>query len=56
MWREDDFEDKGKRIKIVPKDVPNDESAGVDQRPAIESDGKVGRSDERAQESSHLAP
>lgn len=50
MWREDDFEDKGRPIKVVPK---KDKSGELINEPDLEREGKGERSDERAQESSH---
>ena len=48
MWREDDFEDKGKRIKPVARD----KAAELINDPDLKSEGKAERADERAQESS----
>jgi hypothetical protein len=47
MWREDDFEDKGKQIRVVPKDKATE--LINDPQP----EGKVERPDGRAQKSSH---
>lgn len=52
MWREDDFEDKGKRIKFVPRD----KGAELINGPDLEPEGKTEGSDERVQESSHSLP
>ncbi|MEK6408706.1 MAG: hypothetical protein AABN34_17425 [Acidobacteriota bacterium] len=45
MWREDDFEDKGKQIKGVPKDRGGE----LLNDPDLEPEGKA----ESAQELSH---
>jgi hypothetical protein len=47
MWREDDFEDKGKQIKVVPKDKATE----LINDP--EPEGKVEPSDGRAHALSH---
>jgi uncharacterized protein YjbJ (UPF0337 family) len=49
MWREDDFEDKGKQIKVVRKD----KAGKLINDPDHEPEGKAERFDERAQELSH---
>jgi hypothetical protein len=42
MWREDDFEDKGKRVKVGVNDRPTELADDSD----LNSEGKAERSDE----------
>ena len=49
MWREDDFEDKGRQIKGVLKD----KAGTLINDPDLEAEGKAERPDGRAQELSH---
>ena len=43
MWREDDFEDKGKRVKVATEDKVRELSNEPDRKP----EGKAERYDER---------
>jgi hypothetical protein len=49
MWREDDFEDKGRQVKAVPDDKQGELINARDLEPT----GKAERSDGRVQEASH---
>jgi uncharacterized protein YjbJ (UPF0337 family) len=49
MWREDDFEDKGRQVKAVPEDKRGELTNDSDREP----EGKAERSDGRGKESSH---
>jgi uncharacterized protein YjbJ (UPF0337 family) len=44
MWREDDFEDKGRQVKAVPEDKAGELTNDEDREP----EGKAERFDERA--------
>ena len=46
MWREDDFEDKGRQVKAVPEDKPGELTNDSDREP----EGKAERSDGRGKE------
>ena len=48
MWREDDFEDKGRKIKVVPKDNAGE----FINAPDIEPAGNAERFEGTVQESS----
>ena len=51
MWREDDFEDKGRQVKAVPADKPGEFTNDSDHEP----EGKAERPDGRGKELSHNA-
>jgi hypothetical protein len=39
MWREDDFEDKGRQIKVMLKDSPAESANGPDLEPEVNAKG-----------------
>jgi uncharacterized protein YjbJ (UPF0337 family) len=49
MWREDDFEDKGRQVKAVRADKPGKFTNDSDREP----EGKAERSDGRGKDLSH---
>ena len=52
MWREDDFEDKGRQGKAVPEDKSGELTNESDREP----EGKAERTDGRGKELRHQRP